>query len=95
MLTSRPAEVFGISDRGRLALDRPADVVVFDPDTVGDGPLQRVFDLPGGGDRLISEASGIDAVVVNGTVLRRRNEDQLDAEGDLPGKLLRGGQATV
>ena len=95
MLTSRPAEVFGISDRGRLALDRPADVVVFDPDTVGDGPLQRVFDLPGGGDRLISEASGIDAVVVNGTVLRRQNEDQLDAEGDLPGKLLRGGQATV
>ena len=93
MLTSRPAEVFGIADRGRLALGRPADVVVFDPDTIGAGPLKRVTDQPGGANRLISEASGIDAVIVNGTILRRHGKDALAADGALPGKLLRNGRA--
>ena len=37
MLTSRPAEVAGISDRGLLVEGRPADVVVFDLETVGAG----------------------------------------------------------
>ena len=34
-LTTEPAEIFGLTDRGLLAEGRPADVVVFDPDTVG------------------------------------------------------------
>ena len=93
MLTSRPAEVFGIADRGRLAEGRPADIVVFDPATVGAGPLRRVWDMPGGANRLVSDASGIDAVIVNGTVVRRNGEDALDAAGPLPGKLLRNGRA--
>ena len=37
-LTSEPAEIFGLTDRGLLAVGRPADVVVFDPDTVGCQP---------------------------------------------------------
>ena len=78
MLTSRPAEVFGITDRGRLAEGWPADVVVFDPATVGAGPLRRVHDFPGGANRLVSDASGIDAVIVNGAVLRRDGRDALD-----------------
>jgi N-acyl-D-aspartate/D-glutamate deacylase len=41
-LTQRPAETFGITDRGVLAEGRPADIVVFDPETVGPGPLKRV-----------------------------------------------------
>jgi N-acyl-D-aspartate/D-glutamate deacylase len=93
MLTSRPAEVFGIADRGRLAEGWPADVVVFDPATVAAGKLKRVWDFPGGANRLISEASGIDAVIVNGTVLRRHGKDALAADGALPGKLLRNGRA--
>ncbi|MDX1580913.1 MAG: amidohydrolase family protein, partial [Alphaproteobacteria bacterium] len=52
MLTGRAAEVFGIEDRGLLLEGRPADVVVFDPDTVAAGPLQRVHDFPAGADRL-------------------------------------------
>ena len=56
-LTQRPAEMFGITDRGLLAEGRPADVVVFDPKTVGPGPLKRVYDLPAGADRLVSEAT--------------------------------------
>lgn len=93
MLTARPAEIFGISDRGLLAEGRPADVVVFDPATVGDGKLQRVYDLPAGADRLVSQASGIDAVIVNGTILRRNGQDALQENARLPGRLLRAGRA--
>ncbi|HIF09240.1 MAG TPA: amidohydrolase [Sneathiellales bacterium] len=92
-LTSQAADVFGITDRGRLAIGVPADVVVFDADTVGAGGLERVHDLPGGVDRLISQASGIEAVIVNGTLLRQNNQDLLSANDTLPGKLLRGGRA--
>ncbi|MFZ5833787.1 MAG: N-acyl-D-amino-acid deacylase family protein [Pseudomonadota bacterium] len=94
MLASRPAEVFGITDRGLLAVGRPADVVVIDMATVGASPLKRVNDLPAGEDRLISEATGIDAVIVNGELLREKNVDMLDvARGKLPGRLLRNGAA--
>lgn len=93
MLTSRPAEVFGITDRGTLAEGRPADIVIFDPETVGCGPVKRVWDFPAGADRLISDADGIDAVVVNGIIIRQNGQDAVDAHGPLPGKLLRGGHA--
>lgn len=95
MLSSRPAEVFNIKDRGRLAVGMPADLVVFDPDTVGDGKLERVYDLPAGEDRLISRAAGIDAVVVNGVLIRQHGEDKLDPKGALPGKFLRMRTATA
>jgi N-acyl-D-amino-acid deacylase len=92
-LTQRPAEMFGITDRGLLARGRPADVVVFDPKTVGPGPLKRVHDLPAGADRLVSEASGIDAVIVNGQLIRRNGKDAVAANDKLPGRLLRSGRA--
>jgi N-acyl-D-aspartate/D-glutamate deacylase len=92
-LTQRPAEMFGITDRGVLAQGRPADVVVFDPGTVGPGPLKRVYDLPAGADRLVSEASGIDAVIVNGQLIRRDGKDAVAANDRLPGRLLRHGRA--
>lgn len=94
MLTSRPAEVFGITDRGTLAEGKPADVVVIDLENVGASPLERVYDLPGNQDRLISDASGIDAVIVNGVMLRENNIDQIDPDKSaLPGRLLRNGAA--
>jgi N-acyl-D-amino-acid deacylase len=95
MLTSRPAQVFGLGDRGHLTPGGPADVVVFDPATVGAGPLRRVHDLPAGADRLVSEATGVEAVLVEGRVLRRDGRDALDPEGPLPGRLLRGGCAAA
>ena len=94
MLTARPAEVFGIRDRGRLEEGLAADVTVFDPDRVGCSPLRRVHDLPGGGDRLVSDATGIEAVIVNGVRLREGGTDRVDPEGELPGRLLRGGAST-
>jgi len=92
-LTQRAASLMGIRDRGLLALGRPADVVVFDPDTVAASPLRRVQDLPGGAERLVSDAIGVEAVIVNGAVLRRSGVDQIDGQDDLPGQVLRGGQA--
>ena len=94
MLTTRPAEVFGITDRGRLAAGLAADVTVFDPATVGCSPLRRVHDLPAGADRLVADATGIRAVVVNGVPIRVDGRDVVDPGGALPGRVLRGGAAS-
>jgi N-acyl-D-amino-acid deacylase len=93
MLTSRPAEVMGISDRGRLAPGLAADVTVFDPATVGCSPLRRVNDLPGGTERLVADAVGVRAVVVNGMLVREDGRDVVAPGDALPGRLLRGGRA--
>ena len=88
-LSARPAAAFGLADRGVLAPGMAGDVVVFDPDTVAAGRLERVHDFPAGADRLISRATGIEAVIVNGTVIRQGGEDRVDAKGPLPGTVLR------
>lgn len=93
MLTLRPAQVFGIKDRGLLALGRPADVVVFDPKRIGAQRPKRVFDQPGNAPRLIVKPIGIRNVVVNGVPLREDDRDAIGADGRLPGRLLRGGNA--
>jgi len=92
-LTAEPADVFGIRDRGRLAAGLAADVTVFDPATVSCGPLRRVYDFPAGADRLVSDATGVRAVVVNGVVIREDGRDAVDPEAPLPGRVLRGGRA--
>ena len=84
MLTQRPAQVFGIRDRGTLEEGKPADVVVFDADEVGHLGKRRVHDLPAGADRIISDAKGIDAVVVNGTVIRQGGVDQVGGRTGAP-----------
>jgi N-acyl-D-aspartate/D-glutamate deacylase len=91
MLTSDTADRFGLTDRGRLAVGRAADVTVFDPKTVGCSPLRRVYDFPAGADRLVADATGIRNVFVNGTLLRQDGADVVDANGPLPGRILRGG----
>jgi N-acyl-D-aspartate/D-glutamate deacylase len=88
-LCARPAAIFGLKGRGRLAPGCAGDVVVFDPVTVAAGPLERVYDLPAGADRLVSQAKGIKAVIVNGIVLREDGDDALAAGDRLPGQLLR------
>ena len=65
-LTSEPADRFRIPDRGRLKIGLPADLLLFDPETVGiSKPLPRP-DLPGGGTRMVRTASGVHGVWVNG-----------------------------
>ena len=66
-LTSQSALLFGMPGRGLLREGYAADLLLFDPATVGRGPKRRVFDLPGGAPRLTTDAIGVRGVWVNGT----------------------------
>ena len=66
-VTSMPAQLYGIADRGEIAPGMFADLLLFDPATVGRGAIRRVDDLPGGESRLVRDASGVHRVWVNGT----------------------------
>ena len=68
-LTSQPAAVFGMGERGLIREGFAADLLLFDPATVGRGPKRRVFDLPGGAARLTTDAVGVHGVWVNGQLV--------------------------
>jgi N-acyl-D-aspartate/D-glutamate deacylase len=85
-LTSVPAALFGIGDRGTLKPGAFADLVLFDPTRVIDRETTLVYDLPGGGPRLLTKADGIEAVIVNGAVTVERGE----LTGARSGRVLRG-----
>jgi len=84
-ITSEPADLFGLSDRGRVAVGKAADFAIFDPATVGSDrrPSLR-HDLPAGGRRMVMPARGMHYTIVNGEVLF---EDQKHT-GALPGVVL-------
>ena len=86
-VTSRPADICRISNRGRLVSGHKADLMLFDPETVGRGPRRRVNDLPGGNSRVDTPAVGLHGVWVNG----RRVVDPagLLADCGTPGNVLR------
>jgi N-acyl-D-aspartate/D-glutamate deacylase len=68
-MTSDPADFFGIKDRGRIAPGMAADLVLFDPNTVGSvGRPERRYDLPGGAKRMVMRSQGIHMTLVNGEV---------------------------
>lgn len=66
-LTSHPASLYGIRDRGRIAPGAWADLLLFDPARVGVSPLRRVNDMPAGGRRMVRDPVGVEGVWVNGT----------------------------
>ena len=68
-LTSRPADLYGIPDRGRIEVGAWADLLLFDPDTVGVTASERVADLPGGGRRTIRRPLGVHGVFCNGVAV--------------------------
>jgi N-acyl-D-amino-acid deacylase len=87
-LTHEPAALFGIAGRGALVPGYAADLLLFDPATVGRGPKRRLHDLPGGAARLITPAIGVHGVWVNGT--RIADESGPLPLERLPGRVLRG-----
>ena len=86
-VTSRPADLYRIRDRGRLVAGAWADLILFDPATVGRGPKRRVWDLPGGASRVDTAAVGLHGVWVNG--VRAVDRTGPVADCGRPGKLLR------
>lgn len=87
-LTGRPAAIFGIQDRGTLAVGKAADLMLFDPTTIDRGDKKRVHDLPGGAPRLTTPAVGLHGVWVNGRRIVAA-DGSLIAGGTLPGKVLK------
>ena len=65
-LTSHPADLYRIPGRGRLAEGAWADLLLFDPQTIGISTMRPVPDLPGGGRRMVRDAAGVKGVWVNG-----------------------------
>ena len=89
-LSGEPAAVYGLGDRGTVAVGKAADVVVFDPETVAPGPLRRIRDFPADGERLVADRpEGMSHMLVNGTVIRADGEPDAAALAERPGKLLR------
>ena len=67
-MTSGPAKVIGLDDRGLLKEGMRADVNVFDANKVAELQPQMVHDFPGGSPRYIQKATGFKATIVNGQV---------------------------
>jgi N-acyl-D-aspartate/D-glutamate deacylase len=90
LITDVPARLFGLTGRGRIAEGWHADLVVFDPETVGATDVEMVNDLPGGTGRLYAGATGVEYVFVNG----ERTVEHGTSTGNLPGKVYRSGVDT-
>jgi N-acyl-D-amino-acid deacylase len=86
-VTSRPAAALRIKDRGRLVPGAWADLLLFDPNSVGRGPKRRVHDLPSGASRMDTPALGVSGVWVNG--VRTVGAAGVVASCGRPGRLLR------
>ncbi|MEM7001312.1 MAG: amidohydrolase family protein [Pseudomonadota bacterium] len=85
-ITYNTATLWGLHDRGLLREGMAADMVVFDPETVGPAMPEVVNDLPAGARRLKQTAHGMAHTIVAGEVLLSNNEHT----GATPGRLLRG-----
>ena len=95
-LTSELADLFGIKDRGRIAVGAAADLVVFDLESLDPGPLRRVRDLPGDEERLIADApKGIEHVFVNGVAITRDGQSLVENLSERPGQILRARGASA
>jgi N-acyl-D-aspartate/D-glutamate deacylase len=84
-LTFVPASLFGLFDRGLVRPGMAADLMVFDPETIGPLEPGEAQDLPGGATRRKQLAQGIEWTVVNGQVLLEKGEHS----GVYPGKVAR------
>jgi N-acyl-D-amino-acid deacylase len=87
-MTSGPAKVLGLNDRGVLSVGMKADVNVFDADEVCELQPTLVHDFPNGAPRFIQKSRGFKATIVNGAVSVRNGE----LTGTRAGEVLRHGQ---
>jgi N-acyl-D-aspartate/D-glutamate deacylase len=86
MLGAKAARAVGLHDRGTLTVGGKADLNVIDLDNLTLHLPEVVRDLPAGGRRLHQRATGYEATIVAGEVIRRFDQ----STGARPGKLVRG-----
>ncbi|WP_219893262.1 N-acyl-D-amino-acid deacylase family protein [Aquisediminimonas profunda] len=86
MLSRKAARAVGLDDRGLLKPGARADLNIVDLDGLKLHLPEVVRDLPAGGRRLHQRATGYDATIVAGEVIRRFDR----STGARPGKLVRG-----
>jgi N-acyl-D-aspartate/D-glutamate deacylase len=78
-ITQVPASLLGFHDRGTIRVGAWADMMIFDPDTIGPWRKEFVRDLPGGAGRYKAYGRGVHATIVNG--------EPIVLEGELTGRL--------
>jgi len=88
-MTSQPAHVIGITDRGTLEVGKRADINVINYEKVGQYLPEYVHDFPNGAGRYTQPGCGFKATICNGEIVTE--DDQLT--GARPGRILRGGKA--
>ena len=84
-LTQLPAALAGFAERGSLLPGYAADLMLFDPETVGPDTKRLVHDLPGGEGRFLARPKGFVATLVNGVPIVENGK----LTGALPGRVLR------
>lgn len=87
-LTSVPARIAGLSDRGRIAVGYKADLNVIDHAALRLHKPVITYDLPAGGRRLDQTADGYVATIVSGEIIAEYGVPTAAR----PGKLVRGRQ---
>lgn len=85
MLSHKAARAVGLHDRGLIKVGGKADLNVIDLEKLQLHLPEVVRDLPAGGRRLHQRATGYDATIVSGEVIRRFDQ----STGARPGKLVR------
>ena len=85
VLTSEPALLYGLRDRGVVAPGYKADLNVLDPEGINPHPVEVLHDLPTGAKRIVQRADGIVATIVAGEVVQRAGVDT----GARPGRVVR------
>src|SRR4051794_3603812 len=85
ILTSEPAQMYGLRDRGVVAPGYKADLNLLDADAIAPHAIEVVHDLPAGAKRVLQRTDGFAATLVNGEVVQRAGEDT----GARPGRVVR------
>lgn len=89
-MTQHTANMYGMHDRGVVAPGFKGDLNLIDFDALQLRRPEMRYDLPGGARRLLQAADGYKATIVSGQTILRNGE----STGALPGRLLRGRQAS-
>ncbi len=84
-ITQVPAALLGFNDRGTIQVGGWADMMIFDPETIGPWRKEFVRDLPGGVGRYKAYGRGVHATIVNGQPIVLEGE----LTGRMPGSVVR------